>query len=65
MKAPKLIKLLMWNMPYHAEHHAYPSVPFHALPSLHEEIKEEVKHKDESHPVFHAKTIKRFVIGEI
>ncbi|WP_303977449.1 fatty acid desaturase [Dongia mobilis] len=23
---------LVWNMPYHAEHHAYPAVPFHALP---------------------------------
>ena len=23
-----------WNMPYHAEHHAYPAVPFHALPKL-------------------------------
>jgi fatty acid desaturase len=21
-------------MPYHVEHHAYPSVPFHALPEL-------------------------------
>jgi fatty acid desaturase len=21
-------------MPYHAEHHAYPTVPFHALPRL-------------------------------
>ena len=23
------------NMPHHAEHHAYPAVPFHALPRLH------------------------------
>ena len=23
-----------WNMPYHVEHHAYPSIPFHALPKL-------------------------------
>ena len=27
---------LAWNMPYHAEHHAVPSVPFHRLPALHE-----------------------------
>lgn len=26
---------LMWNMPYHAEHHVYPAVPFHRLPALH------------------------------
>lgn len=28
------LRLLAWNMPYHAEHHAMPSVPFHALPEL-------------------------------
>lgn len=32
-------RFLMWNMPYHAEHHAYPGVPFHALPQLHEELR--------------------------
>jgi fatty acid desaturase len=26
------VRLLAWNMPYHAEHHANPAVPFHALP---------------------------------
>jgi len=26
---------LAWNMPYHAEHHAWPSVPFHMLPTVH------------------------------
>jgi fatty acid desaturase len=28
-------KKLAWNMPYHAEHHAYPLVPFHALDQVH------------------------------
>ena len=31
------VRFFYWNMPYHAEHHLYPSVPFHALPRLHEE----------------------------
>ena len=26
---------LSWNMPYHTEHHLFPSVPFHRLPALH------------------------------
>lgn len=26
-------------MPYHAEHHAWPSVPFHSLPLVHGLIK--------------------------
>lgn len=27
-----VVRFLAWNMPYHAEHHANPAVPFHALP---------------------------------
>jgi fatty acid desaturase len=34
-----LVRLFAWNMPYHAEHHAYPAVPFHALPRLHERVR--------------------------
>ncbi len=29
------IRRLAWNMPYHAEHHACPALPFHALPAAH------------------------------
>jgi fatty acid desaturase len=28
------VRWLMWNMPFHAEHHMYPSVPFHRLDAL-------------------------------
>ncbi|NCW05282.1 MAG: hypothetical protein EBW32_13970 [Rhodobacteraceae bacterium] len=31
----RVVRFLAWNMPYHAEHHAMPSVPFHKLPTLH------------------------------
>ena len=31
----RLMRFLAWNMPYHAEHHAYPIVPFHKLPAFH------------------------------
>ena len=34
------IKLMMWNMPFHAEHHLYPSIPFHTLPQAHQKLKE-------------------------
>ena len=34
-----VVRLFAWNMPYHAEHHAYPAVPFHALPRLHAGIR--------------------------
>jgi fatty acid desaturase len=34
------LKFMMWNMPYHAEHHLYPSIPFHALPQAHQQLQE-------------------------
>lgn len=33
------MQFLCWNMNYHAEHHYASSVPFHALPKLHEKLK--------------------------
>lgn len=29
------VRLLMWEMPYHAEHHLFPSIPFHRLADAH------------------------------
>ena len=37
-----LVRFLAWNMPYHSEHHAYAAVPFHALPALHERLKDRI-----------------------
>jgi fatty acid desaturase len=36
--ANPVLRLLYWNMPFHAEHHLASSVPFHALDRLHEEV---------------------------
>jgi fatty acid desaturase len=33
------MRFLCWNMNYHAEHHYAASVPFHALPKLHEKLR--------------------------
>lgn len=46
-----LVRAVYWNMPYHVEHHLYPSVPFHALPRLHREVRP------------HAKEIGRGIVG--
>lgn len=32
-----------WNMPYHAEHHLFPNVPFHALPRVHAYVKDRLE----------------------
>jgi fatty acid desaturase len=34
----RVVRLLMWNMPFHAEHHLYPSIPFHRLGDAHEAL---------------------------
>ena len=34
-------RFLYWNMNYHVEHHMFPLVPYHALPRLHNLIKDD------------------------
>ena len=34
-----IMRFVAWNMPYHAEHHTYPMVPFHNLPALHTKMR--------------------------
>jgi fatty acid desaturase len=35
-------RFIYWNMNYHIEHHMFPMVPYHALPRLHELIKNDL-----------------------
>jgi fatty acid desaturase len=35
-------QFIYWNMNYHVEHHMFPMVPYHALPRLHEAIKNDL-----------------------
>ncbi|WP_109311686.1 fatty acid desaturase [Ruegeria sp. AU67] len=39
----RIVRFVAWNMPYHAEHHAFPNVPFHQLPALHGWTREHLK----------------------
>jgi len=55
-----LVRKLAWNMPYHAEHHAYPGVPFHRLPEFHALIESHLKETEAGYVRFH----KRYV-GEL
>ena len=38
------LRRLMWNMPFHAEHHLYPSLPFHALAAAHGRLASRLAH---------------------
>lgn len=54
-----LVRFVAWNMPYHAEHHAYPAVPFHRLPQFHEVVRQHLRTTERGYGRFH----KRFVEG--
>lgn len=58
MKAYPIVRFFMWNMPYHVEHHAYPSVPFFALSDLHKAIESSLPHK-ENYFDLHLQVIKK------
>ena len=41
-----LVRWLLWETNFHAEHHAYPAVPFYNLPKLHALLDPHIKHND-------------------
>lgn len=50
----RLMRRLAWNMPFHAEHHAFPAVPFHLLPRFHAHTREHLKVTARGYHRFHA-----------
>ncbi len=38
----RALRFLYWNMNYHIEHHMFPMVPYHALPSLHAQVRDDL-----------------------
>ena len=53
-----LLRVLMWNMPYHAEHHLYPFIPFHRLAEAHGVLREKLAHLQPGYARFHADFVK-------
>lgn len=58
------VRFLYWNMPFHAEHHLFPSVPFHALPRLHSVVKGHLKEVAPGVLSVHAKILKRILFDQ-
>ncbi|MEL6563798.1 MAG: fatty acid desaturase [Pseudomonadota bacterium] len=48
----RIVRALAWNMPYHAEHHAFPNVPFHQLPALHGDVAAHLKSTSDGYAAF-------------
>lgn len=55
----RLVRWLAWNMPYHAEHHAYPAVPYHKLPAFHARTREHLQVTEDGYARFNAKFAKQ------
>ncbi|MGD9720525.1 MAG: fatty acid desaturase [Pirellulales bacterium] len=53
------IRFLMWNMPFHAEHHLYPSIPFFRLPAAHENLRQRLAHIAPSYPRANYEVVRR------
>lgn len=51
----RFMRFLAWNMPYHAEHHAYPIVPFHKLPAFHDIAEAHLKETEQGYLRFNRK----------
>jgi fatty acid desaturase len=49
-----LMRLVMWNMSYHTEHHLYPSIPFHRLPEAHLAIRNRLGVVQQGYARWHA-----------
>ena len=54
-----MVSWFIWNMNYHAEHHAWPAVPWHNLPQLHEKVKSHVEHQADGYLSQHLAVVRR------
>lgn len=60
-----LLRYILWNSNYHAEHHAYPSIPSHNLHRLHLLIGNHFKVQEKSYVLFHLKLIWGLLKSEV
>jgi len=55
-----LVRWLAWNMPYHAEHHAIPTVPFHKLSKLNALTRDHLTSVSNGYVEFHRTNVQGF-----
>lgn len=54
------LRVLAWNMPYHAEHHTIPNIPFFRLPEFHKLIKTQLLTVENGYVRFHRAYVEGF-----
>lgn len=55
------LRWLAWNMPYHGAHHAYPAVPFFALPAAQRVLAEQPQTRCPGYLAFHRDVVRGFL----
>ena len=58
------LRLLAWQMPYHVEHHCFPSVPFHSLGRLNVRLRNRIEVAAPGYLAVHRDLLRRFVHPE-
>ena len=53
------VRLLMWEMPFHAEHHLYPFIPFHRLADAHAVLRDRLAHVGTGYARWHLEHVRR------
>jgi fatty acid desaturase len=53
------VRLLAWQMPFHAEHHAFPAVPFHALAQVNALVRDRIEVSAAGYLALHRELIRR------
>eukprot|EP00747_Dinoflagellata_sp_TGD_P194946 gnl/TRDRNA2_/TRDRNA2_62988_c1_seq1.p1 gnl/TRDRNA2_/TRDRNA2_62988_c1~~gnl/TRDRNA2_/TRDRNA2_62988_c1_seq1.p1 ORF type:complete len:305 (-),score=41.07 gnl/TRDRNA2_/TRDRNA2_62988_c1_seq1:44-865(-) len=60
-----VVRFVYWNMNYHAEHHLYPTFPFHALPEAHKLLKGHFMKSSDSFPQLHHRVVTEFIPKQV
>jgi fatty acid desaturase len=55
------VRLLMWNMGFHAEHHLFPSIPFHRLADAHRTLRDRLTVIQPGYARWHVQYLKGFL----
>lgn len=55
-----VVRVLMWNMGFHAEHHLFPSIPFHRLADAHARLRDRLQVIQPGYAPWHRRYLKGF-----
>jgi fatty acid desaturase len=60
-----IMQFLLWQMPNHTAHHAYPGIPFHALGQTTRLLGDAVVVRERSYLAFHARWLKQILSTDV